>query len=286
MVGKLIKNEFLDSRRSFQTVLVMIVSLTTILTIVVNTRFENSAVAFVIPILILIMVGLFIAVMVMWVMAFIDLLYKSIYNKNGYRLFTMPVKTWEIVVAKTVVFFIWMFIIAVVTFLAMMIFLAISFRDLEVFKVYQSLITYIFSNFSFAEIGIMVLSFISSNLITITVILFIGSVANSHFIQNRRALVAFVGYLILTAIISRFTVSFVSEVSLFDFVINDQLIMNPGMMDSINPLTQGWSTLFELSANTIGFQTVAKVTLIELLMSGLLMFGTVWMWDNKLEILN
>lgn len=286
MVGKLIKNEFLDSRRSFQTVLVMIVSLTTILTIVVNTRFENSAVAFVIPILILIMVGLFIAVMVMWVMAFIDLLYKSIYNKNGYRLFTMPVKTWEIVVAKTVVFFIWMFIIAVVTFLAMMIFLAISFRDLEIFRVYQSLISYILSNFSLAEIGIMVLSFISSNLITITVILFIGSVANSHFIQNRRALVAFVGYLILTAIISRFTVSFVSEVSLFDFVINDQLIMNPGMIDSINPLTQGWSTLFELSANTIGFQTVAKVTLIELLMSGLLMFGTVWMWDNKLEILN
>ena len=49
---------------------------------------------------------------------------------------------------------------------------------------------------------------------------------------------------------------------------------------------QGCSILFELSANTIGFQTVAKVTLIELLMSGLLMFGTVWMWDNKLEILN
>lgn len=286
MVGKLIKNEFLDSRRSFQTVLVMIVSLTTILTLVVNTRFENTAVAFVIPILILIMIGLFIAVLVMWVMAFIDLLYKSIYNKNGYRLFTMPVKTWEIVVAKTVVFFIWMFIIGVVTFIAMMIFLAISFRDLEIFRVYQSLISYILSNFSLAEIGIMVLSFISSNLITITVILFIGSVANSHFIQNRRALVAFVGYLILTAIISRFTVSFVSEVSLFDFVINDQLIMNPGMIDSINPLTQGWSTLFELSANTIGFQTVAKVTLIELLMSGLLMFGTVWMWDNKLEILN
>lgn len=286
MVGKLIKNEFLDSRRSFQTVLVMIVSLTTILTLVVNTRFENTAVAFVIPILILIMIGLFIAVLVMWVMAFIDLLYKSIYNKNGYRLFTMPVKTWEIVVAKTVVFFIWMFIIGVVTFIAMMIFLAISFRDLEIFRVYQSLISYILSNFSLAEIGIMVLSFISNNLITITVILFIGSVANSHFIQNRRALVAFVGYLILTAIISRFTVSFVSEVSLFDFVINDQLIMNPGMIDSINPLTQGWSTLFELSANTIGFQTVAKVTLIELLMSGLLMFGTVWMWDNKLEILN
>lgn len=286
MVGKLIKNEFLDSRRSFQTVLVMIVSLTTILTLVVNTRFENTAVAFVIPILILIMIGLFIAVLVMWMMAFIDLLYKSIYNKNGYRLFTMPVKTWEIVVAKTVVFFIWMFIIGVVTFIAMMIFLAISFRDLEIFRVYQSLISYILSNFSLAEIGIMVLSFISSNLITITVILFIGSVANSHFIQNRRALVAFVGYLILTAIISRFTVSFVSEVSLFDFVINDQLIMNPGMIDSINPLTQGWSTLFELSANTIGFQTVAKVTLIELLMSGLLMFGTVWMWDNKLEILN
>lgn len=286
MVGKLIKNEFLDSRRSFQTVLVMIVSLTTILTLVVNTRFENTAVAFVIPILILIMIGLFIAVLVMWVMAFIDLLYKSIYNKNGYRLFTMPVKTWEIVVAKTVVFFIWMFIIGVVTFIAMMIFLAISFRDLEIFRVYQSLISYILSNFSLAEIGIMVLSFISSNLITITVILFIGSVANSHFIQNRRALVAFVGYLILTAIISRFTVSFVSEVSLFDFVINDQLLMNPGMIDSINPLTQGWSTIFELSANTIGFQTVAKVTLIELLMSGLLMFGTVWMWDNKLEILN
>ncbi|HLV50165.1 MAG TPA: hypothetical protein VKY25_04470, partial [Erysipelothrix sp.] len=259
---------------------------TTILTLVVNTRFENTAVAFVIPILILIMIGLFIAVLVMWVMAFIDLLYKSIYNKNGYRLFTMPVKTWEIVVAKTVVFFMWMFIIGVVTFIAMMIFLAISFRDLEIFRVYQSLISYILSNFSLAEIGIMVLSFISNNLITITVILFIGSVANSHFIQNRRALVAFVGYLILTAIISRFTVSFVSEVSLFDFVINDQLIMNPGMIDSINPLTQGWSTLFELSANTIGFQTVAKVTLIELLMSGLLMFGTVWMWDNKLEILN
>lgn len=286
MVGKLIKNEFLDSRKSFQPVLLMIVSLTTILTIVTNTRLENSAAAFVIPILILIMIGLFIAVMVMWVMAFIDLLYKSIYNKNGYRLFTMPVKTWEIAVAKTVVYFIWMLIVGIVTFLAMIIFLAISFRDLEILKVYQSLIGYILSNFNFAEIGVMILSLISNNLITIMVILFVGSFANSHFIQNRRALVAFVGYLILTAIISRFTVAFVAEVSLFDFIINDQLIMNPGMIDSINPLTQGWSTIFELSTNAIGFQTVAKVTLIEMLMSGLLMIGTIWMWDNKLEILN
>lgn len=286
MVGKLIKNEFLDSRKSFQPVLLMIVSLTTILTIVTNTRLENSAAAFVIPILILIMIGLFIAVMVMWVMAFIDLLYKSIYNKNGYRLFTMPVKTWEIAVAKTVVYFIWMLIVGIVTFLAMIIFLAISFRDLEILKVYQSLIGYILSNFNFAEIGVMILSLISNNLITIMVILFVGSFANSHFIQNRRGLIAFVGYLVITAIISRFTVAFVAEVSLFDFIINDQLIMNPGMIDSINPLTQGWSTIFELSTNAIGFQTVAKVTLIEMLMSGLLMIGTIWMWDNKLEILN
>lgn len=286
MVGKLIKNEFLDSRKSFLPVVLMIVSVTTILLLVTNSRFQGGGAVFLVSILMLVLFGLFVAIFVMWVMAFINLLYKSVYNKNGYRLFTMPVKTWEIVVAKTAVYFLWLLIIGVVTFISVNVFLLITFSNTDFMEIYSSLVGYIFSNISLPQIILMVLSFISNNLVTIATILVVGAIANSAWIQNQRSIKAFLMYVVLTAVISRVTAQFLSSAPIFNFNINDAILSDPTILDSFNPMIDSWSTIFSLATNVDAMQTVAKVVLLEFLMSGLLVYGTLWVWDHKLEILN
>lgn len=286
MVGKLIKNEFLDSRKSFLPVVLMIVSVTTILLLVTNSRFQGGGAVFLVSILMLVLFGLFVAIFVMWVMAFINLLYKSVYNKNGYRLFTMPVKTWEIVVAKTAVYFLWLLIIGVVTFISVNVFLLITFSNTDFMEIYSSLVGYIFSNISLPQIILMVLSFISNNLVTIATILVVGAIANSAWIQNQRSIKAFLMYVVLTAVISRVTAQFLSSAPIFNLNINDVILSDPTILDSFNPMIDSWSTIFSLATNVDAMQTVAKVVLLEFLMSGLLVYGTLWVWDHKLEILN
>lgn len=286
MVGKLIKNEFLDSRKSFLPVVLMIVSVTTILLLVTNSRFQGGGAVFLVSILMLVLFGLFVAIFVMWVMAFINLLYKSVYNKNGYRLFTMPVKTWEIVVAKTAVYFLWLLIIGVVTFISVNVFLLITFSNTNFMEIYSSLIGYIFSNISLPQIILMVLSFISNNLVTIATILVVGAIANSAWIQNQRSIKAFLMYVVLTAVISRVTAQFLSSAPIFNLNINDAILSDPTILDSFNPMIDSWSTIFSLATNVDAMQTFAKVVLLEFLMSGLLVYGTLWVWDHKLEILN
>lgn len=286
MVGKLIKNEFLDSRKSFLPVVLMIVSVTTILLLVTNSRFQGGGAVFLVSILMLVLFGLFVAIFVMWVMAFINLLYKSVYNKNGYRLFTMPVKTWEIVVAKTAVYFLWLLIIGVVTFISVNVFLLITFSNTDFMEIYSSLVGYIFSNISLPQIILMVLSFISNNLVTIATILVVGAIANSAWIQNQRSIKAFLMYVVLTAVISRVTAQFLSSAPIFNLNINDAILLDPTILDSFNPMIDSWSTIFSLATNVDAMQTVAKVVLLEFLMSGLLVYGTLWVWDHKLEILN
>ncbi len=286
MVGKLIKNEFLDSRKSFLPVVLMIVSVTTILLLVTNSRFQGGGAVFLVSILMLVLFGLFVAIFVMWVMAFINLLYKSVYNKNGYRLFTMPVKTWEIVVAKTAVYFLWLLIIGVVTFISVNVFLLITFSNTDFMEIYSSLVGYIFSNISLPQIILMVLSFISNNLVTIATILVVGAIANSAWIQNQRSIKAFLMYVVLTAVISRVTAQFLSSAPIFNLNINDAILSDPTILDSFNPMIDSWSTIFSLATNVDAMQTVAKVVLLEFLMSGLLVYGTLWVWDHKLEILN
>ncbi len=286
MVGKLIKNEFLDSRKSFLPVVLMIVSVTTILLLVTNSHFQGGGAVFLVSILMLVLFGLFVAIFVMWVMAFINLLYKSVYNKNGYRLFTMPVKTWEIVVAKTAVYFLWLLIIGVVTFISVNVFLLITFSNTDFMEIYSSLVGYIFSNISLPQIILMVLSFISNNLVTIATILVVGAIANSAWIQNQRSIKAFLMYVVLTAVISRVTAQFLSSAPIFNLNINDAILLDPTILDSFNPMIDSWSTIFSLATNVDAMQTVAKVVLLEFLMSGLLVYGTLWVWDHKLEILN
>ena len=106
MLGKLIKHEFKEASRRFVMILGMIVAASIILALSFNMEaIYNEGVILVM--LMLILMGLGIAVVVMSFMAFIDLLYTSLYNKNGYRLFTLPVETWEIIVAKISVYAIW-----------------------------------------------------------------------------------------------------------------------------------------------------------------------------------
>ena len=286
MVGKLIKHEFLDSRKSFMPVIGLIFGSTLVLTIFVKTSLQNNSMAFVNSILLLIFFGMSVAIAVMSLMAMIDLLYKSIYNKNGYRLFTLPVKSWEIVVAKIIVTFIWGIIIGLITFFAFTIFLGIVTKGTDTVKLIGSLISYVFSELELRFIAASLISFFSSNIITITILLFVGSMMNSAYVQNRRGLKTFILYLVITSIVTRITAGFTLNQNTLDVIFQETVIINPGILEGFDPLVDGWHHLFTINTWVDGMQVMLKVAFLELIISGLFVFGTIWFWDNKLEVID
>lgn len=286
MVGKLIKHEFLDSRKSFMPVIGLIFGSTLVLTIFVKTSLQNNSMAFVNSILLLIFFGMSVAIAVMSLMAMIDLLYKSIYNKNGYRLFTLPVKSWEIVAAKIIVTFIWGIIIGLITFIAFTIFLVIVTNGVDTVKLIGSLMSYVISELELRFIAASLISFISSNIITITILLFVGSMMNSAYVQNRRGLKTFILYLVITSIVTRITAGFTLNQNTLDIIFQETVIINPGILEGFDPLVDGWHHLFTINTWVDGMQVMLKVAFLELIISGLFVFGTIWFWDNKLEVID
>ncbi len=285
MVGKLIKNEFIDSRKHFGPVVLMTLTITLILTFVVNSTFQGSASAFIIPILMLIIMGLSVAIVVLWIGGLIKLLYRSIYNQNAYRLFTMPVKTWEIIVSKLVVYFLWSFIIGVVSMISLVFFVVVTWGSFEIIEVAQNLIAYVLQTFTAPQLGIFLLSTLVDGLLTAFTLLFVGSIIHSSFVQNHRGILTFVGYLVITSIITRITVGFFSNMSFADISFNELILMNPDLLSNLNPLVDGWDQIFVLVSNPSGFKILAQITLLEALFCGLMFMGTIWFWENKMEII-
>lgn len=283
MVVKLIKHEFKEASRRFVPILGMIVAASIILALSFNMEaIYNEGVILVM--LMLILMGLGIAVVVMSFMAFIDLLYTSLYNKNGYRLFTLPVETWEIIVAKISVYAIWNAIVGITTLLAFIFITAVTVDLSEVWLIVDSIILFIKEVIELRVVLVGILSTLTSSLLTLSLFLLVGSIVNSHYVQNHRGIKMFIGYLISYVLLNQIMMQLGSGLATSINVSLDPNFLNNA--NAFNPLIQGWGAMFDVSTNLSGLRTLSMFSVLNFSVSMLFLFGTTWFWNNKLEIID
>lgn len=264
MVGKLFKNDLVDSYKAYAPVVGMMVAgcVVTILMIqlAINDRFGIFG-----TFLTLALFALIVIVTVMSVRANIYVLYTSIYHKNGYRLFTLPVKTWQILVSKLLVAFFWSIIMGLLLLLSLFIITFTTTGDLamygEVFQeISQFFAEYFDSSVAFFAVLDNILGFALSSL----VILFAGAVAHSSYFQNNRGLVA-VGIAVLIAIILGQVGAYVDT--------------------SFGSVLLRYDPTTMIQGGNIPVGEFGLVIIYQLLVCGFLTFGTLWFWNHKLEVM-
>ncbi len=283
MVTKLIKNEFIDPKRKFMPILGLIFAIS----VLILLSFRSSTIpteSILVVMVTLVIMGFGVAIVVLSFMAFIDLLYTSLYNKNGYRLFTLPVKTWEIITAKVIVFLLWNLIIGLFALVSFFVIGLVTMHGTDVMVIIRSFFSYFFSQVELRVFMVLLLDVITSNLSTIALFFFVGSVVNSTYVQNNRGLKMFIFYLIATVVMGQLY-GLVNDYNnfVFDFNVNESFIHG---MESFNPLTDGWEVMFNISTNIQGLQSTALMSVLYAIVSALLFMGTAWMWDHKLEIID
>ncbi len=283
MVIKLIKHEFKDASRRFMPIIGMIVAASIILTMTINIETiyrQDIALAM----LMLVLMGLGVAVVVMSFMAFIDLLYTSLYNKNGYRLFTLPVETWEIITAKITVYALWNLIVGVVTFIAFLIIAAFSIPDFNsILLVMKNFFAFLREVIELRVVLVVLLDLISSNLLTIAIFLFAGSVINSRYVQNHRGIKMFILFLVLSALFNQIFMLVTSNAHfVLNFDVNPEVFMDP----NFDPTLNGWANWLYIESDLKGLRDTALLSAIYTTVSLMLFYGTSWFWNHKLEIID
>ncbi|AMC92574.1 hypothetical protein AOC36_00760 [Erysipelothrix larvae] len=282
MVIKLIKNGFIDSWQSFRNVIVAILVAFTLLTLMSFTG-ESTASVFFVSAAMLAMFALIVAAFVMSIMAFIRLLYKSLYREESYRAFTQPVASWEIFVSKIVVAILWTILISVVASVASLISMSIMFRDLsEVFAVVKDLFSYVLSYIDWSLFLVWGVESLVSTIFTCSLFLMVGAIVNSSRFQNRRVMWFVIIYLLIVFAFGQLIGNFDTSTIVAQ--------LDPGFYQNIeNTAISGvvnWADLFTIAVNQAGVQTLLLLTFLKALLAGFMGFATVWLWDHKLEVID
>ena len=268
MVGKLIKNDLKDSSKAYLPVLGMILVGTILALISLSFAGGHSQFAyFFSAIMNFVVFGLVIAVAVMSVRATIYVLYSSIYTKNAYRLFTLPVKPWQILVSKIVTSFLWSLLVSFVTMISIGFIVGYVSEDIFIiFKGFKELITQLRTMVTPSILAAFLVNGLLTSILSYTLILFAGSLSNSSMIRKNRGIVTFAIVLITMSLYGQVADAFGADI----FTVLGRYDLNAFLVGTlhINFMEFFWVFLF------IGIIIV------------MLVFGTLWLWDNKLEITN
>lgn len=282
MVGKLIKHDFLESRRKFTPVIGMIVVVTVMLTIMFNSNYTGAGSDFIVLAMLFMVFGLSIASFVMTVMALVDLLYTSVYNKRGYQLFTMPVKPWEILLSKLVLVFIWMTVIGFVTLLCGSALLTFVFGKVGVWEYITSFLSYLLTNIDVRVYAVSLFANFVGTIYSFSLFMFVGSIVHSSYVQNGRNYKMLIFYLIAVVLATSLFGQLSSSVMPLEFVLNDALIT--GLVG--DPLLTGWDQIFTTVVNVGALKSSLWLTVLQGLIAVSLSYGTIWVWNHKLEVID
>ena len=212
----------------------------------------------------------------------IDLLYTSVYNKRGYQLFTMPVKSWEILVSKLVLVFIWMSIIGLVTLICGGTIMLIVFGKVDVLDYFASFFSYLFSNIDVRVYAVSLFSSVVGTIYSFSLFMFVGSIVHSCYVQNGRNYKMLIFYLIAVVLISSTLGKLMSSDMALQFIIGEGAL-NGEMLD---PLVNGWGQLFSTVVNVGALKATLWFSVLEGLIATSFMYGTIWFWNNKLEVID
>lgn len=279
---KLIKNEFKDASNKFLPIVGMIATVTVLILLPILMQ-QNMQVAFFNAMLVLIIFAFFVAIVVMMFMATINLLYTSLYDKNGYRLFTLPVNSWEIILAKSVVFFLWTSIIALITYVAFTVIVLVAFGNNDLIILIKSFINYVLNEAGLQVILVGLFSVFSSYVMLISLFLLVGSIINSSYIRTRRKMKMFLGFVFLNTLINQLLYYLnLQPKDVVDISLTDK-IFGIGMY---NPLVNGWRELIQITAQPAGISATMLSSIVYLALAGIFFILTTYFWNNKLEIID
>ena len=268
MVGKLIKYDLKDTSKAYLPVIGMILIGTVLALTSLSFAQGQSQLAFIFStIMNFVIFGLVVGVVVMSVRATIYVLYGSIYTKNAYRLFTLPVKTWQIIVSKIMTSIIWSIVISILTFLSIGIIVGYVSEDFFIiFKGFGELMTQLSTMITPSLAMVFIIDSVLTSILGSMIILFAGSLSNSSLIRKNRGILTFVIVLITLSIYGQVASSFGADtMSVFA-----RYNLNAFLVGNLNIQFMEFFWVFAFMGILIAGFT----------------FATLWLWENKLEILN
>ncbi|HEY4537976.1 MAG TPA: hypothetical protein VIG45_05930 [Erysipelothrix sp.] len=265
MVGKLIKNGFKDSSQAYVPVFTLI-AVSTVLALLNVWTVDELSLRFISGILNLIIFGLIVAIGVLSYRANIYVLYTSIYKKNSYRLFTLPVKSWEILISKLVVAFVWSFLVGIATLFSIFIIISVVGADLGIiWELTKTSLEGLKIAFSNPATLILMADLLVRVLWGYALILFASSIAHSSWIHKNRGIMTFIIFLLTLVFLSKISALFGADMATYLATFDVVELIEGNLMIETGPMI--WILFYEI------------------LVVVFLSIGTVWMWDHKLEII-
>lgn len=125
MLGKLMKYEFKSTSRIFTPIYIAL-----ILVAAINRVFRMGKIDVAWGISTLVLVGLFIALGVLTIIVIVQRFNKNLLGDEGYLMFTLPVKSVQLIVSKLIISLVWTLISSIVAFVTFLILLG----DAPLFK--------------------------------------------------------------------------------------------------------------------------------------------------------
>ncbi len=259
MVGKLIKREFRISANKFIPVLggtfVFFLLFAFSTRSFANNDYIGAGTQIFASITGFAAVLLIFAVSILSLLASINIMYTNMYGDYGYELFTLPVQGWEIIVSKFVTLFIWSILTLLTSVLGLLVFSLIVFGSLEMLQIDLRPVFELIRNFvTDGQMMLFAINGFITSLVSGMVIFFVGAITNSSRVSGNRAIKTLGLYFIFTwginIIESLLGISLFTNFDTFDFE-TGRLIL-------------------------IMFYNVLKLALLT--------YGTLWLWDTKLEI--
>lgn len=122
MLGKLIKHEFKATWKTYTVIYLALIALTVLTRISVEMPFENKIFDIVRILLSLAYVIVAVCVGFFSIVIGLERFYKNMLKDQGYLTHTLPVKEWQHIVTKTLVFTVWTVVSSVVAFMSVMLF--------------------------------------------------------------------------------------------------------------------------------------------------------------------
>lgn len=273
MVKKLIKHEIASSARHFVPVFIMGLVGAGIFTSLMVSSFKveySDMVEIAIGLGIVLLIGLVIASIVLMVIGELYVTYKSMYSVTGYRQFTYPITSQQRIAVKVITTLFW----TIVTSLYVMVMVGISLFITAMFSTdFSNLMNIVIDglgdvlrNIDYAFATSLIVSGIGDTILSVFIILLAGAFANSSRIRKNRSVVALVAFLIINFVLS--TIS--------SIVLN--LIFQANNVSFLGIIMAGDGSLGHLG--------IYLGTLIKMIYCVGCYFAIVWLWENKLEILN
>lgn len=268
MLGKLIKHETRATSRIFLplygALLILTIFTKLVMTIGAPDFFSeaasnNKVAEIILGISFTLYFVLIVGICVMTLVMIIQRFYKNLFTDEGYLMFSLPVKTWELVLSKLLVGLIWSAVCTVMIFLTFLIFSLGYFSMMELSQSIRSAYSMFYLqtgmelNLFMVEMIIFFLAEIVASILMIYVSIAIGQLFNQH-----RIVAAFGAYIVITI-----AMQIVISVAMTVFAIGnlESMVLNSSeAMTSVHWLINGSTALNVISGVAFYYvtQTIMK----------------------------